>query len=263
MSVKDLVDFWSKSFTSNRQGHWIHPIDEPILTAWIAKGRRTASLDDIANRSGRLHLGLRPVPYVGNLQSADIIIAMINPTATPKDYSDARDPAFRKLLQDNINQKVPNCFALDQNSPATAWCQYYRSIFNRFVREYSLSNDKPQEIIWKCLMERIAIMELIPYYSQRANLLIDEDMHNRLPSAIAAKKALRELASNPADDNLIIFRWPNGAQRWDVPNWTISETRNGLPPRWTISKTRNGLSRGTIKTVRDFINHKPSRACIV
>jgi hypothetical protein len=254
MSIQELVNFWAEELPANDRGQWLHPSDEPILGPWLAKKPRTAVLDDLPRRSGRLHLELHPVPYVGNLQAADIFFAMINPKVHAQDYKDAQSPAFRELLRKNFDQSTTTCFALDLNSVDAGWHGYYRSIFNRFVREYEpadpglkrLHLKDRTEMVWQVLMTRLAVVELIPYYSQTAELLITHDLHKKLPSAKAARAALQEVANRPMGDALIICRWPNGALRWEIPL-----------ERCTVSDTRNGLSKSAKEALSRFMDCKP------
>src|SRR5688500_11537382 len=79
------------------------------------------SFDEYANSiefgasSAKLHTGLLPLPYVGDLAEASIFILMLNPGLSPGDYSAEENSEFRQahitnLKQQNINEKYPFIF---------------------------------------------------------------------------------------------------------------------------------------------------------
>ena len=257
MSIASLIDFWKADATLER-GLYIHEMDRQVVNQWVENGALSPPdpREPLFERENALHLQLQPMPYVGCLGEADIFLAMINPTVGPPDYVDAQCPEFRQLRSDNLEQRVPDCFALNEDSAAQSWHTYYRRIFQSFVDEEADVTLAPgstpaqrteQEIsLWEELRQRTAILELFPYYSRRATAILRANTQISLPSAIRSREALQSIAERPKQDALILCRWPNGAQRWGVPL-----------TRCTVSNTMQGLSSEAKAALRTFRREKP------
>jgi hypothetical protein len=53
----------------------------------------------------RVHLGLLPQPFVGNVRTASVYVLLLNPGLGPHDYfAEYKVPAFRKALLANLRQ---------------------------------------------------------------------------------------------------------------------------------------------------------------
>ena len=53
------------------------------------------------------------MPYMGNLQRADVFLLMINPGVGWEDYEDAGNDRFEQALQENIAGNRKTCLAWD------------------------------------------------------------------------------------------------------------------------------------------------------
>lgn len=79
--------------------------------------------DFCAPGDNRLHLGLLPQPFFGDVRRASVYILMLNPGLGPTDYyGEYEVPAYRTALLDNLKQKFHN----DKNpflflDPQFAW----------------------------------------------------------------------------------------------------------------------------------------------
>ena len=60
-----------------------------------------------------IHPGLIPTPYVGNLEKASIVLAMLNPGISDHDESDHNDDKFKNYLNDQRLQRTDACFAVE------------------------------------------------------------------------------------------------------------------------------------------------------
>lgn len=251
MSINQLIKFWGKTTVTTR-GFKIHPEDKEVLFSWLKNGNRTANAAN-EGRPGALHLSLSPVPYVGNLEKADIFLAMTNPTVGGQDYEDNKKPAFRRMLRTNLDQdNVESCFALD--AAWRSWSDYYRRLFGRFVRDYARTSGRfkdipqPQQQVWSELGARTASLELVPYHSKTATDLTQTKLYKTLPSALAAQSALREIADRSEEKALIICRWKKGPERWGInqARCVVACSRGGLCERtrerlqWFLGLPRNG-----------------------
>jgi hypothetical protein len=237
-----LVDFWRKELYTDDNGNKMHPEDREIL---LEKTAISCGEGDFANPVA-LHLRLTPVPYVGNLTKADIFLAVKNPTVGPQDYTDNKEPDFKepdfqKLLENNLHQeKVDYCFALNPACPWESWAKYYQSLFRSFVKECAENSrvfskmPNPKASVWEELKSRVAILELLPYYSKNAPNLVEPDFKPALPSISAAREFLRTVAEHePKEETLILCRWIRTPMLWGIPESRVEviTTMQGMCPR--------------------------------
>ncbi|MGI4757688.1 MAG: hypothetical protein ACRYGF_12665 [Janthinobacterium lividum] len=250
MSVQALIDFWKTPVISDSAGQYFHPRDKETLQNWISKAthgkQRTVHAHDQSHfadgqpRTGQLHLNLPPMPYVGNLKAAKVVIGMINPTVAWLDYEDNRRDDFQTLRARNLQQSEDRSFALDPHAEvkATSWSSYYSAMFKGFLDEYAAGASR-QEAEEKLMLET-AILELVPYYSQNATLITQTGLQQELASAQHALKAMKEFADRR--DVLVICRWKSGLERWQLGSESHSATV-------ACSKSRRGLGKDTKKAL--------------
>ncbi len=196
MSVDALIDHWKMKIEPDGSGRYIHPSDIDVVESWLRDGRRqtsreaytpsAASFAEREPRTGRLHLHLRPVPYIGDLKTAKVFLAMINPTVGWSDYEDnaQKNKEYPALLDQNLKQKLPYCFALDNSVPALApsWSNYYRDVFNGFVQEAGRTIEERAHLR-NTLRDTVAILELVPYFSQNATMISQGNLDSKLQSS--------------------------------------------------------------------------------
>jgi hypothetical protein len=162
-----------------------------------------------------IHSSLIPTPYVGNLDKASIVLAMLNPGIGDHDESDHKDDDFRNHLNNQRLQRTDACFAVQ--SPAKvgfrSWTIFYRRFFAETMREFTGAkrNEAIPEECWDLLARKLVIVQLIPYYSRRAGFVLKDGYFNQLPSVIAAQEAMGELLRHK---RVVIFRWQNQPERW-------------------------------------------------
>jgi hypothetical protein len=151
---------------------------------------RAYELDAISDKNfcAKLHAGLLPVPYSGNITDAQIYILALNPGFGPQDYyAESYDVAFkrervRQLHQERLDTKFPLC---DLN-PKFCWTSGWKYWANRLNDIVSfLSHQK--NIRWsealQALSQRTACLEYVPYHSKNF----------RLPRSIVKKMRSPEL----------------------------------------------------------------------
>lgn len=234
-----LVDFWMEGrYTDDKRK--VHPEDNLPPGTAIACGK-----GDLQNGvQSALHLSLTPVPYVGNLTKADIFLAVINPTVGPQDYTDNKEPDFQELLKKTLRQELDYCFALDPACPWESWAKYYQSLFRRFVEECAEASpafckmSNPKGSVREELKSRVAILELLPYYSKKIPGLAEPGFEPVLPSISAAREFLREIAERePKEEVLILCRWIRTPRRWGIPESRVEviTTQKGMCERSKIA----------------------------
>jgi hypothetical protein len=236
------VEKWIVAWAKVPQGE-LYPADKPYLEKVqeeLGGSRRrdkqfnVDSLDPKEESNGKFHFGLGAVPYVGNLRKAQIFLLMVNPGVRQSDYDELGDKNVQELLKQNRLQKFDHCFALNETGDKRqGWVDYFsNSVFGTLIREFP---QKRSDVLRATLRAKLAILELVPYFSQTVALIDGCKIAEVLPSAQLALNAVAEIAKDK--QNLIIPRWPNGAKRWHLktdgeePNEGFMAKVEGSPPR--------------------------------
>jgi hypothetical protein len=163
---------------------------------------------------------------MGDIRRADIFLLMTNPVVRREDYCDNENQKFTEALRENIGGVRKTCLAWDTEGVGeTSWTRYYRNeVLGPTVRDYPEMSER--------LKTRLAILELVPYYSSNARCITDK-LLAALPSVQVAKRAAKYLEerANKGEAHLIV-RWRNGCKRWGVcedgDNIVHSPARRGL-----------------------------------
>lgn len=158
--------------------------------------------EQILNKpNSRLHVGLIPQPYFGNLQKASIFILMLNPGLSASDfYAEQHHKEYRRALleslhQENAKQDFPFLFL----NPEFSWHQgfdYWYSRLKKVVKE--LHYRRPRWSYKRCLShlaKNVACLQLVPYHSTSfdAHQLIQSETR-----ALESTKAIRCFAKDVA-----------------------------------------------------------------
>ena len=87
--VEKLIDFWRR-FGSAARYPCVHEDDRGTIMKYCLQG---CDLElPSPKQDGRFHLSLNPVPYMGDVRTADIFLLMINPSAGYADYYTDKNP---------------------------------------------------------------------------------------------------------------------------------------------------------------------------
>ena len=130
--------------------------------------------DFCAPGDARLHLGLLPIPYIGDLRRATIFLLMLNPGLGPDDYfGEYQITGFREALLSNLKQDFS-----DKSQPFLFLDPQY-SWHGGFDRWHSKLAGVIGELakIWRTtyssarteLGRSLACIELFPYHSRSFN----------------------------------------------------------------------------------------------
>jgi hypothetical protein len=148
-----------------------------------------------------VHAGLVPVPYLGDLRSAEVVICLLNPGFGPVDYFAEDDEAFRKatwanLVQQDQSQDFP-FFVLDPNFSWTGAFTWWWRKLQPVITEIKTKNPKiTTEGAIAILGKKLAAVELIPYHSYRAPFT--KKTVEELESTRLAKEGVEALRKNGA-----------------------------------------------------------------
>lgn len=154
------------------------------------------------------HFSLLPIPYVGNLEKADIFLLMLNPGFHVGDYyAEYESPGFRDVAINNLLQQFNDdgswLWCLD---PQYCWhpgYSYWIGKLGELAMEYGRRafNGDFRRALFE-VSRRVAIVELVPYHSR--NFVEDPRFSVNLPSAQYAKEwANSELVSKIANDEAV------------------------------------------------------------
>jgi hypothetical protein len=218
--IEDLIDFW-KHFDATGRKPCVHPEDLDAMTNPKTK-RTDPDMSSVSKffeltspeQADYFHLSLSPVPYMGNLRSADIFLLMLNPKAGYEDYYTNADPAFRQALTRTLKQDFEEgekaCLALNPQHCGSSWFCYYEELLRPTLWDYAKMEGLNY---WQALGEfscRVAILELVPYYST-SSAQINGQFLRKLTSAQKAKTAAQDLRKRAQDEiATVIVRWSAG-----------------------------------------------------
>ncbi len=217
--MNGLVTFWQQPLTKNNGGYF-HPNDADVLQSQIIGGgaHSTHTFDsyirsnDFGSAEDRkLHLCHRPLPYIGRLKDAKVVLLQLNPGLGLQDYlaESENHPSFSEQFlaawSANIKQKFADhdfpMFFLD---PKFCWHSGHLYWFRRLkplvqsLKETDRFGGKSFFERLRTVSETVAVIELLPYRSQSFDHddLIDGPW--RLPSVACAQAELKKLLQGPA-----------------------------------------------------------------
>lgn len=138
-----------------------------VMTSW--ESAHSAS-DFAAPGDKRLHLGLLPQPYVGNLERASIYLLLLNPGLSASDYyGEHVVPEYRSALLKTIQQKLPatSCpfLFLDSRFGWHSGFRWWNKKFAAVIAQLSSRWGVPFAVARAALATQLASIELLPYHS--------------------------------------------------------------------------------------------------
>ena len=165
----------------------------------------------------RLHLGLIPVPFVGDMLNASIYILMINPGLGPADYFEYEVPRFRKALLANLRQEhksgaMPFVF-LD---PQFAWhggFRYWHQKLKGVIEALATANCISLADARATLGRKLAVVQLVPYHS--AVFKLSSKALKQLSSVRLAQDFVRQTVSDRVKARKAIVIVARQVNAWD------------------------------------------------
>lgn len=178
-------------------------------TEFIAKRRSTKFSDT-------LHLSLVPVPFLGDLRRADVLILLLNPGFNLVDHwLETHSEYTRNRIKANLRQELGGIefpfMGLDpqfcHHPGFTWWEERLHAIVSHIAREIYKGSyiDALRD-----LSTRLAAIELVPYHSQNFNgkgFLL-----KKLASTSAARKFARAICGDKKKTIIVI----RGTKHWDI-----------------------------------------------
>ena len=212
---------------------------------------RKATKDPDFCKSGdrRLHLGLIPVPFVGDMLNASIYILMINPGLGPADYFEYEVPSFQQALRANLRQEhrpggIPFVF-LD---PQFAWhggFRYWDQKLKGVIEELAASKCTSLADARATLGRKLAVVQLVPYHS--AVFGLSPKAQKQLPSVCLAQDFVRQTVSERVRAQKAIVVAARQVQIWNPYLPDDNEKEHGViryKPSEAIGASLSPRSRG-------------------
>jgi hypothetical protein len=207
--VVRIVEFWSKCLLEKPP--FVHPEDRGALNdggprldfEGFIRSERFGDLED-----QDFHPSLIPVPYVGDLERADVFLLTLNPGCEVSDYyAEYCVPEFRRRLKATLRQELARVsspfWCLD---PELCWHGGYR-YWEGKLRQVALeiATEKFNGCYLDALKElsrRVAVLQLVPYHSRSFGSVKD------LASTREAQHFAKELANRAREGRatMIVLR---------------------------------------------------------
>jgi hypothetical protein len=216
-----LVEFWKKCPLDGAT--FIHPDDSKVLASRPGLTRRCdfdAFVKSPEFDSSDLHVSLRPMPYFGDLEKADIFILLLNPGLGYTDYWGERNvEPFRDRLEGSLYQSFHGVeFPFMWLDPQFCWhggfVWWDKKLRNTILKLAEMHFDGSYFEAAKNLSNRLACLELIPYHSHSFGA---HKLLTKLPSAIAMKEFVRNSLVPAALKSYKTLIATRQTREWDLP----------------------------------------------
>lgn len=198
--MNGLVGFWEE-YNPQEGPPFLHPTDREYMDAhgglrqlWAHPDEDAqAYLQHFAERHehpDRFHLALRPFPFAGNLETADVVILMLNPRFVLSEYYANAHVGYINALQSTMTQTFDGIgFPFMWLDPQFSWCDGFVYLEGKLrqVLQAVAGGQRFNGSYWQALQDassRIALIELVAYAS-----INFPERARRLPSVKIAREA--------------------------------------------------------------------------
>jgi hypothetical protein len=226
-SHRALIDAWTL-FKKDKPPYLLKD-DEQILDSF-RKRRLSITHDSYesyvmgddfnARDSGLLHTGLLPIPYLGDLQQANIFILMLNPGLGHHDYfAEENNQPYRKALIRNLRQQLDKRYPMPFLNPAFSWHgggQYWISRLKPFIEDIVKKKKCTFGEAMEVVSRSVCCLELVPYHS--TSFKIPRSVLNALKSKILIRNFVHNDLLKRAKKNSACIIVARGNRHWGVPS---------------------------------------------
>jgi len=156
----------------------------------------------------RLHLGLIPLPFIGNVLKASVYFLLLNPGVSATDYhAEYEIPGFRRRLLSNLRQDFADeRFSFLPLDPEFAWhsgAAYWEKKLKHVATQLCERTGAPQAVVRETIAQHVCAIELLPYHSRSFGL--SHGACEAVPSAQLARTFVHHLKSaDSADEKLFV-----------------------------------------------------------
>ena len=150
------------------------------------------------------HIGLIPIPFMGDLLNASIYVFMTNPGIKGNDYRECEEPSFKRALVANLKQETLSGtlpftyldFRFDWHAGHRYWDRKLRGIIQALAESRAVSYTEARDVIG----HNLAVLQLFPYHSAQGPS--DKTLKNctsvRLVKEFVGDTVIRRVRANQA-----------------------------------------------------------------
>jgi hypothetical protein len=179
MKNSELLKKWKK--VELIKPPFIFQNDKEIIKKLEKKGKTNSysNIKDYINSNefynkidSTIHLGLRPLPFAGNLRKASIYLLSGNPGLSPVDYYiEESDQKYVRDLVNNLKQsKDNNKYPLFLLNPKYSWYagfEYWERILRDILELIMIKRKLDFKGALQLISKRVAVINLLPYHIKR------------------------------------------------------------------------------------------------
>lgn len=235
----DLIESWRRC--QFEEPPYLFPGDEAVFESSQYRNTLTvhrsfqdyvSSPDFESENDTSLHVGLQPVPYIGDLNRASVFILTLNPSLAPSDYyaeqnSEAwREASANNLYQKDLNPKYP---FLGLN-PQFAWhpgFEYWHKKLRSLAEAVVEQHGGSYQAALSQLSKRVAVIERLSYHS---NSFGTYSLLTRLPSAKIAFRFVHDTLVPQAKNKEVIIIVVRSVKEWGFQEERYEEANIILYP---------------------------------
>ncbi|WP_437877275.1 hypothetical protein [Sorangium sp. So ce513] len=202
--------------------------DEPVLEPWRGRALYTfdSTWDGYTSQATfgdgsdvRLHLSLVPVPFVGDVQRASVVILLLNPGLKPQDYyGELHVPSFQLRILGNLRQQFDRVecpfLCLDAvfswHSGFAWWNAKLRGIIAVVAKRLQVTYAQARTAVARS----IAAIDLVPYHSESYGLPLR--VEQRLRSVQLAREYVQSVLLPRAATGEVLVIAARKAQAWGI-----------------------------------------------
>ena len=209
-----LSAFWAHA--DLRKPPYVHPDDRLVFERFKPGSLKHPAItsanceDYLPTLSDRfIHFSLLPVPYVGDLERADIFVLMLNPGFSQREYMVEARPEIDAALRANLAQSHIN----------TAPMLYLDALFGDHPGQQYWQKRLKGSGSYKELAKRLAVLEVFPYHSEADSA---RSLVEKLPSSQVAREFVHNYLVPKAQRGDILLVVPRAKTQWGVREEDIS-----------------------------------------
>lgn len=167
----------------------------------------------------RLHLSLMPIPFLGNLEMAKVVVLLQNPGLSPTDYfGEFQVSGFRDLLNDNLRGELSKSdYPFLFLNPAVSWhggFKWWNDKLSSVINSVAATMGTDYASARHLVANRLASIELVPYHSETFGL--PTRWVEQLPSALLARRYLHDVLAPRAKNRDVRVVVTRQVERWGL-----------------------------------------------
>jgi hypothetical protein len=187
-----------KKFTKDRYGE-----NTPKCVNWNLR----AAMQHAANLPSpiTLHVGLHPQPFIGNVESALILILLGNPGFDFRDYYDEFvNKRHSSYCARNLRNDCLGFFPLHDMAPASGASYYWRRAFFKTIKAIGASRGINEPAARELLRKHVGLIESCAYHSGKTPGLWTDELPSSRTARLQAQRAFTRARNG--DSLVIVWR---------------------------------------------------------